>query len=82
MAVDAEPTVGVWYETDDGQVFRVVAIDKRQGRIDIEYFDAVVDELQMDAWYSMALEEIETPERWHGSMDIGTVPGSEEEGER
>jgi len=70
MSTRLPPEVGLWYaHRDKGQIFQVVAIDEHDGVIEIQNFDGDVDELDFEAWRSMALEETEQPEDWTGSVD-------------
>lgn len=64
------PIVGDWYKDAAGAVFEVVAIDEDEGTIEIQYFDATVEELDTDSWEQLYLVPIEPPEDWSGSLDI------------
>lgn len=64
------PVVGDWYKDAAGGVFEVVAIDEDEGTIEIQYFDATVEELDVDSWNELYLLPIEPPEDWSGSLDI------------
>ena len=75
MTIERAPEAGVWYETEEGEVFQVVAIDQSTGTAEIQYADGDVDELELDEWYDMELEEVESPEDWQGSMDASTEEG-------
>ena len=63
------PTVGTWYESDEGDIFVVVALHPDRGMIEISTLDGAIDETDLEAWAGMALQEIEPPDEWHGSMD-------------
>ncbi len=67
--MDGQPTVGAWYETDDGRVFVVLAVDEASGVIDVQYVAGRVDQYDREAWSGAALLEIEPPEDWRGSME-------------
>ncbi len=64
------PVVGDWYKDAAGGSFEVVAIDDDEGTIEIQYFDATVEELDVDSWNELYLIPIEPPEDWSGSLDI------------
>ena len=64
------PIVGDWYRDAAGDIFEVVAIDDDEGTIEIQYFDATVEELENDSWNELYLIPIEPPEDWSGSLDI------------
>ena len=62
MTTEADPIVGNWYQhLDKGQKFEVVAFDKDEGWVEIQYFDGDVDEIDLDAWYELDIEPIEAP---------------------
>ena len=64
------PVVGEWYRYDTAIIFEVVALDRDDGTIEVQYFDGTVEELDTESWSLMYVEEIEAPEDWSGSMDI------------
>jgi hypothetical protein len=78
--MNTPPTVGTWYEDDEGDCFVVVAIHADEGTIEVSRLDGNVEEMDQDEWGDLALQEIEPPEEWHGSMDdfLGE-PGEEAE---
>lgn len=70
MASEYDPIVGNWYQhLDKGQEFEVVAVDEEKGFVEIQHFDGDVEEIDLDAWYEMDIEPIETPEDWTGPVD-------------
>ena len=78
--MDAPPIVGTWYEDDEGDCFVVVAIHAGEGTIAIGLLDGSVEEMDLDEWDDMPLQEIEPPEEWRGSMDdFLEGPGEESE---
>src|SRR5512139_2386455 len=56
------PVVGEWYRRPGGDSFEVVAIDRDDRTIEIQYFDGTIEEDQIDA--------TEAPEDWTGSVDV------------
>ncbi len=64
------PVVGEWYRYNTVIVFEVVAMDRDDGTIEVQYFDGTVEEFDNESWSSMYVEEVEAPEDWSGSMDI------------
>ncbi|HQU16494.1 MAG: hypothetical protein B7Z66_02190 [Chromatiales bacterium 21-64-14] len=70
MPGELEPRVGDWYRITGGGQFEVVAVDEDDGTVEIQHFDATVEEMDLDAWFEMDLEPIEPPEDWSGSLDI------------
>jgi hypothetical protein len=70
MSVEHIPKIGNWFKNSSGQTFEVVALDEKDGTIEIQYFDGAVEELDTDSWEELLVEPIEPPEDWSGSMDI------------
>ena len=67
---DVDPIIGNWYRNEEtGNDFEVVALDEDAQTVEIQYFDGELEELDLDAWYELPLETIETPEDWSGPFD-------------
>ena len=67
---DVDPIIGNWYRNQEtGNDFEVVALDEDAQTIEIQYFDGELEELDLDAWYELAIEAIEAPEDWSGPFD-------------
>lgn len=63
MATDVDPVVGSWYQRlDKGQEFEVVAFDEEDGVVEIQTADGSHEEVDIDSWYAMELENIESPD--------------------
>jgi hypothetical protein len=62
MPMYEEPVVGAIYEDEDGRTFEVTAFDENEGTIEIEYEDGTPDEFDLDDWYGMDLERLESDE--------------------
>jgi len=70
MIGELDPIEGNWYHhLDKGQDFMVVDVNERESTVDIQYFDGDIEELEMEEWEDMDLEEIEPPEDWTGPLD-------------
>jgi hypothetical protein len=69
-----KPTIGNWYRIKGSESFEVVAFDEDDGTIELQYFDGTVEEMDLEDWNAEketgALEEIEAPEDWTGSVDV------------
>ena len=69
-----KPTIGNWYRIQGSDSFEVVALDEDDGTIELQYFDGTVEEMDLEDWQAAheggALEEIEPPEDWTGSVDV------------
>lgn len=71
MVTEADPIVSTWYKhLDKGQDFQVVAVDENDLVVEIQYFDGDVEEIDLDDWYLMDLEQIESPEDISGALDV------------
>ena len=64
------PVIGEWYRRPGGESFEVVAIDRDDRTIEIQYFDGTVEELEMEEWYEGGIEAGDAPEDWTGSLDV------------
>jgi hypothetical protein len=74
MTTEADPIVGIWYmRPDNGLKFQVVAVDEGESVIEIQYFDGDIEELDLDDWYQMELEQIESPEDISGALDVSEL---------
>ena len=70
MIGELDPIEGNWYRhLDREQDFMVVDVNEKEGTVDIQYFDGDIEELEMEEWEEMDLEEIEPPEDWTGPLD-------------
>jgi hypothetical protein len=70
MIGELDPVEGNWYHHfDKGQDFMVVDVNEREGTVDIQHFDGDIEELEMEEWEEMDLEEIEPPEDWTGPLN-------------
>ena len=61
------PVVGQWYRSPGGDSFEVVAIDRDDSTIEIQYFDGTVAELDVEEWIEDDIVSTEPPEDWTGS---------------
>jgi hypothetical protein len=68
-ALDEQPIVGAWYETDEGETFVVLAVDGEKGVVDVQYLGGEVDQFDREVWAGLVLRSIEPPEEWRSSMD-------------
>jgi hypothetical protein len=67
---DYEPVAGQWYENlEEEESFRVLSVDEDSERLEIEYLDGDIEEIDLEAWRDMDLERIEEPEGWSESDD-------------
>ena len=67
MTRDYEPAVGQWYENlEESDSFRVLSVDEDAELVEIEYLDGDIEEIDLDTWAELDLDEIEQPEGWSG----------------
>lgn len=64
------PIVGEWYRRVNGDLFEVVAIDREDDAIEIQYFDGTLEEFDQETWEAQDLLEADAPEDWTGSLDV------------
>jgi len=69
MAV-AYPVIGKWFRQSNDSIFEVVAVDEEDGTIEVQYFDATVEEFDLDSWAELFPVEIDPPEDWSGAVDM------------
>ena len=69
MPMYEEPVVGAFYEDEDGRTFEVVSFDENDGTIGIQYADNTSDEIDLDDWYGLDLERVETDEEDDDVLD-------------
>jgi hypothetical protein len=64
------PVIGEWFRRAGGDSFEVVAIDRDDHTIEIQYFDGTVEEIELEEWREAEMETCEAPEDWTGSLDV------------
>jgi Family of unknown function (DUF6763) len=64
------PVIGEWYRRAGGDSFEVVAIDRDDRTIEIQYFDGTIEELDLEEWLEDPIQPTEPPEDWTGSVDV------------
>ncbi len=62
MPMEETPVVGAVYEDANGQTFEVLAFDEDEGIVEIEYVDGTVDEIDLETWYGLDLEQVDSAE--------------------
>ncbi len=80
MSRDYEPVPGQWYENlEDEESFRVLTVDEDSELVEIEYLDGEIEEIDLETWHEMDLEQTQEPEGWAES-DEEEEEDEEEEG--
>ncbi|MGH7997069.1 MAG: DUF6763 family protein [Opitutaceae bacterium] len=82
MSRDYEPVPGQWYENlEDEESFRVLTVDEDSELIEIEYLDGEIEEIDLETWHEMDLEQIDEPEGWAESEEGEDKEEEEDEDE-
>ncbi len=70
MSRDYEPVPGQWYENlEDEESFRVLKVDEDSELVEIEHLDGEIEEMDLETWHEMDLEQTKEPEGWAESED-------------
>jgi Family of unknown function (DUF6763) len=79
---DYEPVPGQWYENlEDEESFRVLTVDEDSELVEIEYLDGEIEEIDLETWHEMDLEQTDEPEGWAESDEEEDEEEEEEEDE-
>ncbi|HUN72458.1 MAG TPA: DUF6763 family protein [Steroidobacteraceae bacterium] len=82
MSRDYEPVPGQWYENlEDEESFRVLTVDEDSELVEIEYLDGEIEEIDLETWHEMDLEQTQEPEGWAESDEEDDDEEEEEEDE-
>lgn len=81
MSRDFDPVPGQWYEDlDREEIFKVVSLDPDEMLVRIQWLDGEYEDLDLEAWNELDLEEAQEPEGW-GDDDGGDEDEDEEDEE-
>jgi hypothetical protein len=62
---DFDPVPGQWYEDlEREETFKVVAVDPDDAVVRLQWLNGEVEELDLDTWNELDLEQAEEPEGW------------------
>jgi len=79
---DYEPVPGQWYENlEDEESFRVLTVDEDSELVEIEYLDGEIEEIDLETWHEMDLDQIDEPEGWAESDEDDDEEEEEEDDE-
>lgn len=70
MLALTELSIGHWFTKEDGQAFEIVAIDEKNGTIEIQHFDGAIEEVEAASLLEERWKAIAAPEDWSGSLDL------------
>ncbi|HEV2441734.1 MAG TPA: DUF6763 family protein, partial [Steroidobacteraceae bacterium] len=77
-----EPVPGQWYENlEDEESFRVLTVDEDSELVEIEYLDGEIEEIDLETWHEMDLEQTDEPEGWSETDEEEDEEEEEEEDE-
>jgi hypothetical protein len=62
---DYDPIAGKWYEDlEENEIFQVLSVDPDEEIIEIQYENGDIEEIDLDTWHELDLEQAEKPEGW------------------
>lgn len=65
MARDYDPIQGKWYEDlEENEIFKVLSVDPDQELVEVQYENGDIEEIDLDTWHELDLEQAEEPEGW------------------
>jgi len=69
MSSPLYPVVGNWYRAANQDLFEVVAMDESDNLIEIQFYEGDIDEMDLETWNAMEIENAAPPEDWSGAYD-------------
>ncbi|MET0532761.1 MAG: DUF6763 family protein [Steroidobacter sp.] len=82
MARDYDPVQGKWYEDlEENEVFKVLSVDPDQELVEVQYENGDIEEIDLDTWHELDLEQAQEPEGWASDEEPAKKPEEEEEEE-
>lgn len=80
MSRDFDPVPGQWYEDlDREEIFKVASLDPDEMLVRIQWLDGEYEDLDLEAWNELDLEQAQEPEGWVD--DDGSDADEDEEDE-
>ena len=74
------PKVGHWYQDNaTKQVFEVVATDRDEGTIQVQYLDGAITDYDLEAWADADLSRAAEPEDWRAAFELDEDPALDED---
>lgn len=82
MARDYDPVQGQWYEDlEENEIFRVLSVDPDEEIIEVQYENGDIEEIDLDTWHELDLEQAQEPEGWANDDEEEEEDDEEEEDE-
>lgn len=70
MGRDYDPIPGQWYEDlEENEIFQVLSVDPDEEIVEIIYENGDTEEIDLDTWHELDLEQAEEPEGWSNDSD-------------
>jgi hypothetical protein len=70
VARDFDPVAGQWYkDLEDKELFQVLSVDPDQEILEVQFENGDIEEIDLDTWHELDLEQTAEPEGWSGSED-------------
>ena len=80
MARDYDPVQGKWYEDlEENEIFKVLSVDPDQELVEVQYENGDIEEIDLDTWHELDLEQAEEPEGWAADDEDEEEEEEEEE---
>jgi hypothetical protein len=80
VARDYDPVQGKWYEDlEENEVFKVLSVDPDQELVTVQYENGDIEEIDLDTWHELDLEQAEEPEGWASDTEEAKKEEEEEE---
>jgi len=81
VARDYDPVQGKWFEDlEENEIFKVLSVDPDQELVEVQYENGDIEEIYLDTWHELDLEQAQEPEGW-ASDEKTEKPAAEEEEE-
>jgi hypothetical protein len=65
------PRVGHWYQDCvSRQIFEVVALDREEGTIQVQYLDGAITDFDQEGWADLELRLAAEPEDWRVAFEL------------
>ena len=82
MARDYDPVQGQWYEDlEENEIFKVLSVDPDQELVEVQYENGDIEEIDLDTWHELDLEQAQEPEGWAADTEKEEEEEEEEEEE-
>jgi hypothetical protein len=78
MPMEEEPIVGAVYEDAEGRSFEVLSFDEDEATIQIKYEDGTVEDMDLDAWYELDVQQVETDDEDLDDDVVGELDDEDE----